>query len=126
MMLAKSKVVAFVATKDPVKAKHFYGNTLGLSFVSEDLFALVFDGNGTMVRVSIVKEFTPAFFTVLGWDVKGIRLMMKSLSQKGVMFEKVTGIPQDELGVWRADRRTEVAWFKDPDGNLLSLTEFHS
>lgn len=123
-MLANSKLMAFASTKDPAKAKVFYGETLGLKLTSEDSFGIVFDSNGVMLRVSIVQDFTPQPFTVLGWQVTDIRADLRMLVAKGVAFERYGFVKQDEDGVWTTDDGAQVAWFKDPDGNLLSLTQF--
>jgi hypothetical protein len=92
--------------------------------VSEDPFALVFDAHGTMLRVTNVAEVAAAQYTVLGWEVPNILAATKDLSAAGVKFERYPGLPQDELGIWTAPSGAKVAWFKDPDGNTLSLTQF--
>jgi catechol 2,3-dioxygenase-like lactoylglutathione lyase family enzyme len=122
-MLGSQKIVAFVATQTPEKAKAFYGDTLGLRLVNEDEFALTFDAHGTMLRVSRVEKAVIAPYTVLGWGVQDIAATAKALQQNGVTFEHVPGLPQDELGVWNAPGGAKVAWFKDPDGNLLSISQ---
>lgn len=123
-MLGAAKIVAFVSTRDPVRARAFYGGVLGLRFVSEDRFAVVFDANGTMLRVSITDALEPAPHTVLGWDVPDIASAVRGLFAKGVAFERYPFLSQDEVGIWTAPGGARVAWFKDPDGNLLSLTQF--
>jgi len=123
-MLGASRLMAFVATKDPAKARSFYENTLGLRVIADEPFAIVLDANGTMLRVQKVREVTPAPHTALGWRVTDIRSAVRGLGEKGVAFERFGFFPQDELGIWTADDGTKVAWFKDPDGNLLSVTEF--
>lgn len=123
-MLNTSCLIAFVATKQPARAREFYGNVLGLKLVSEEAFALVFDAGGTQLRVSKVGPFTPAPYTVLGWDVTDIRTVMQGMLERGVRFEQYEGLPQDESGVCSFPDGTQVAWFKDPDGNTLSLTQF--
>ena len=122
-MLALNKIVAFVATKDFAKARPFYQDKLGLKLVSEDGFALVFDIDGTMLRIAKVKDFTPAGFTILGWEVEGIEKSVSELVEKGVTFERFPGLTQDGLGIWSAPGGAKVAWFKDPDGNILSLSQ---
>jgi len=117
-----AKIVAFVGTRDPQRAKSFYRDTLGLNMVSEDHFALVFDVNGTMLRVTPVPEMTPAKYTVLGWAVNDIKATVTQLQTAGVVFEHY-GLPQDELGIWTAPGGAKVAWFKDPDGNILSVSQ---
>lgn len=124
-MLNDGKVVTFVATKDAAKARAFYEQTLGLRFVEDSPFALVFDFQGTMLRVQKVKDLTPAQFTVLGWEVPDIAASVKALTAKGVSFMRIGGgFPQDDLGIWAAPGGAKIAWFKDPDGNTLSLTQF--
>jgi catechol 2,3-dioxygenase-like lactoylglutathione lyase family enzyme len=122
--LSQSKVTTFVATRDPDRARAFYRDTLALRFVSEDPFAIVFDAGGTTLRVSIVRELTPAPYTVLGWEVADIAAAIKDLSAAGVKFERYDGMPQDERGVWTTPDGCHIAWFKDPDGNTLSVTQF--
>ena len=122
-MLGSRPIVAFVATTNPASAKEFYANVLGLRFVSEDPFALVFDAGGTSLRVATVRELRPAGYTVLGWNVPNIAESVRGLVARGVVFERYDWIPQDADGVWRSPSGAAVAWFKDPDGNTLSLTE---
>ena len=122
-MLAESDPVAFVPTADPGAAKKFYAETLGLRLVSDDEFAVVFDLRGTMLRVEKVAKLTPQSFTVLGWKVQSITTTIAGLERRGVRFERYAGLTQDARGVWTAPGGTKVAWFKDPDGNTLSLTE---
>jgi catechol 2,3-dioxygenase-like lactoylglutathione lyase family enzyme len=121
-MLKSRPIVAFVATTDPARAKKFYAKTLGLRLVDEDPFALVFDGGGTMLRVATVPELKPAGYTVLGWVVPDIGKAVQSLGRRGVAFNRYDGMPQDEQGVWTSPSGARIAWFKDPDGNTLSLT----
>ena len=121
-MLASSKLVAFVATTDPVRAKAFYADVLGLPLVSEDGFAVVFDAHGTTLRVAIVREATIAPYTVLGWSVGDIAATVRSLASAGVRFERFPWMEQDELGIWTAPSGAKVAWFKDPAGNMLSVS----
>ena len=122
-MLERSKLVGFIPTRDAAKAKAFFEGVLGLRFISDDQFALVFDANGTMVRVARVPPYKPAQFTILGWEVSEIAKVAKGLKAKGVVFEVFEGMGQDELGIWNAPGGTKVAWFKDPDGNILSISE---
>jgi len=126
MPLANSNIVAFAPTRDAVRAVIFYRDTLGLTLVNQDNFAAVFDANGIMLRVTPVPVLTPHPFTLLGWNVTDIAATARELAAKGVAFERYPGIVHDELGVWTAPGGAKVAWFKDPDGNLLSLTEFTS
>jgi len=122
-MLADKELKAFVPTVKPGEAKSFYGDILGLTLLSEDKFALEFEANGTLLRVTIVQDFKPQPFTVLGWDVADIISVIKSLNKKGILCEKYEFLVQDNLGIWTAPGGSKVAWFKDPDGNVLSLTE---
>jgi len=96
---------------------------VGLRFQKDDGFALVFDANGTMVRIATVPEFTPLQFTILGWQVTNIEKMAADLQKKGVRFEIFGFFKQDELGIWTAPTGDKVAWFKDPDGNILSISQ---
>ena len=120
--LRSRKIMAFVATRDPSRAKAFYKDTLGLRFVSEDPFAVVFDAHGIMLRVAIVQKTVAAPYTVLGWEVPDITAAAKELAEAGITFERF-GMPQDELGIWTSPSGARIAWFKDPDGNLLSITQ---
>jgi len=123
-MLSDSKLVGFVGVRDPERAKAFYRDTLGLKLVLEELpFALVFDCQGTMLRVTIVREVAAAPYTVLGWEVTDITAMASQLAAGGVKFQRYPGLPQDELGIWTAPGGARVAWFQDPDGNLLSISQ---
>jgi catechol 2,3-dioxygenase-like lactoylglutathione lyase family enzyme len=117
-------LIAFVATQDPIPARAFYRDRLGLRLVSEDSFALAFEVGGTMLRVTTVKEVAKAAYTVLGWQVPNILRAAKSLEKAGVSLERYAGIEQDELGIWKSPSGARVAWFKDPDGNTLSITQF--
>jgi catechol 2,3-dioxygenase-like lactoylglutathione lyase family enzyme len=123
-MLGSVNIVAFVPTKDPAKARAFYEGVLGLRFVNDDGFATVLDANGIMVRVAKVPPpFTPAQFTILGWQVTGIEQVAKELHDRGVHFERFGFLEQDALGIWTAPTGDKVAWFKDPDGNILSVSQ---
>lgn len=123
-MLGSMKIVSFVPVKDAKKARPFYEGILGLRFVSQDKFALVLDANGVMLRVTNVPaDFKPQAFTVLGWEVPNIEEIVASLRKKGVHFESY-GLPgQDAQGIWSAPGGAKVAWFKDPDGNVLSVSQ---
>ena len=125
-ILGKSKLVAFAATTDFAKARAFYEGVLGLSLLSDDApFALVFDAGGTMLRVTKVPEFKPFPFTVLGWDVESIESTVERLSAAGVGFLRFPGINADDArAIWNAPSGARIAWFNDPDGNVLSVTEF--
>ena len=123
-ILGSQELVAFVATRDPSRAKKFYRDTLGLLLVSEDQFALVFDAAGTMLRVTRVQELAAAKYTVLGWRVQDIAQTATDLQKAHVAQERYPGMQQDELGIWTSPSGAKVAWFKDPDGNTLSITQF--
>jgi catechol 2,3-dioxygenase-like lactoylglutathione lyase family enzyme len=122
-MLSDKKLKAFVPTVMPDKAKIFYQEILGLDLLAEDEYALEFNANGVLLRVITVPVLKPQEFTVLGWNVSNISTMIKSMNSKGVFCEKYPFLQQDDLGIWTSPNGSRVAWFKDPDGNLLSLTE---
>jgi catechol 2,3-dioxygenase-like lactoylglutathione lyase family enzyme len=123
--LGKYNIIGFVTIVDVSRARDFYRDTLGLRLVMEEPpFALVFEANGIMLRLGMAKELPPAHGTVLGWQVPEITATVKNLEIAGVCFERFEGMDQDELGIWTAPTGAKVAWFKDPDGNILSVTEF--
>ncbi len=122
-MLSNEKLVAFVSTTNADRARAFYRDVLGLRLVLEDQFALGFESNGAPLRVALAKEVTPAPYTVLAWDVKDIRATVTELKQAGVTFEIYGFFKQDELGIWTAPGGTQVAWFKDPEGNVLGVAQ---
>ncbi len=122
-MLTDLAPITFVATAKPEAARRFYVETLGLRLVADDQFAIVFDLHGTMLRVEKVQAFAPQPFTVLGWKVRDIADTIAELVRRGVRFERYDVLPQDERGVWTAPGGAKIAWFKDPDGNTLSLTQ---
>jgi catechol 2,3-dioxygenase-like lactoylglutathione lyase family enzyme len=122
-MLADKELKAFVPTVKPDKAKLFYEDVLGLKLLSEDNYALEFDANGTLLRVITVQEFKPHAFTSLGWNVDDISSTIKSLNDQNIFCEQYDFLEQDDLGIWVSPGGAKVAWFKDPDGNILSLTE---
>jgi len=122
--LGKYKIIGFATIVDVERAKEFYRDTLGLRLLSEEPpFALVFDANGIMLRLGMGKELPPAHGTVLGWQIPDIVTAVGDLVQAGVHFERYEFLKQDELGIWTAPTGAKVAWFKDPDGNILSLSE---
>lgn len=125
-LLRTCEVVAFVSVTDAQRARVFYEDTLGLPLVDESPFALVFDAHGTSLRVTPVRELRPLNSTVLGWVVPDIVAAVTSLAERGVAFERFDGLDQDDSGVWRAPGGAAIAWFCDPDGNVLSLTEVPS
>jgi catechol 2,3-dioxygenase-like lactoylglutathione lyase family enzyme len=124
MTLGKAPLIAFVSTADAGRALDFYRDALGLHLVSETPFALVFDVAGTMLRVAIAQTVTPARQTVLGWEVTDIAATVDDLTGRGVVFTRYDGMDQDARGIWTSPAGGRIAWFLDPDGNVLSLTQF--
>jgi catechol 2,3-dioxygenase-like lactoylglutathione lyase family enzyme len=123
--LGKYNIIGFITIVDVSRARDFYRDTLGLRLLMEEPpFALVFEANGIMLRLGMAKELPPAHGTVLGWQVPDIKTTIEDLAQVGVRFERFEGMSQDELGIWTSPTGAKVAWFKDPDGNILSVTEF--
>src|SRR5262249_16833378 len=122
-MLGSLPIIAFVATTQPDAAQAFYADVLGLPLKSRDPFALAFDAGGALPTVAIVDELEPRPFTVLGWVVPDIEATARQLTQKGVGFNRYDGMQQDELGIWRSPSGARIAWFADPDGNTLSITQ---
>jgi len=123
-MLGDTPIIAFLPTLDFDKARAFYVDLLGLRFVINDGFAMVLDANGTMIRVAKVQpDFKPAIFTILGWEVSEIEKEVTALTAKGVVFERYGFFEQDPLGIWTAPSGDKVAWFKDPTGNTLSVSQ---
>jgi catechol 2,3-dioxygenase-like lactoylglutathione lyase family enzyme len=124
MTLSKSELVAFIPTVKPEEAKAFYRDVLGLTLVADNWWALAFDAHGTKLRIEKVQELRPHPFTAAGWNVDDIRAVMDGLAKSGVRFERYDTLPQDDRGVWTAPSGARIAWFKDPDGNTLSLTQW--
>jgi len=123
--LAAAKPISFIVTRDRATSKAFYGGLLGFRLTGEDDFAAVFDMNGAMLRISTMPNFEPAPQTVLGWEVPDIVSTVKSLIGKGVKLIVYQGFGQDELGIWTPPGSSNrIAWFLDPDGNNLSVTQF--
>ena len=122
-MLVNETLKTFVPTVKPRDAKAFYQDTLGLKLLSHDDYGIEFDSGGTLLRVAMVRELKPNEFTVLGWNVKDIKSEIRSLNQKGVVFQKYDFLEQDDLRIWTSPNNSKVAWFKDPDGNILSLSQ---
>ncbi len=121
--LAQYNIIGFLTIVDVERAKAFYRDTLGLRLLKEEPpFALVFDAHGIMLRLGMGKELAAAHGTVLGWEVPDVAAAVRDLEQGGVTFERYPQLPQDELGIWTAPGGARVAWFKDPDGNILSLS----
>ena len=123
-MLGNTEIMAFVPTLDFDRSRAFYEGVLGLRFVKNDGFAMVLDANGITVRVAKVQsDFKPAVFTILGWRVSNIESIVAGLQKRGVAFESFGFFEQDALGIWTAPTGDKVAWFKDPDGNTLSVSQ---
>jgi len=123
-MLTTSDVIAFSSTTDLAKARTFYEGVLGLPVVDENAYACVFDANGTMLRVTAVARVAQPGYTVLGWSVTDIADTITELEARGVAFTRYDGMEQDAHGVWTTPNGDRIAWFADPDGNVLSLTQF--
>jgi catechol 2,3-dioxygenase-like lactoylglutathione lyase family enzyme len=125
-ILGGCELVAFAPTTDPARARTFYEGVLGLRLVADEKpFALVFDANGTMLRVTTVHELKPDPFTVLGWHVENIEETVDKLAAAGVEFNRYKGVNDaNPRGIWNSPSGARVAWFKDPDGNVLSVTQF--
>jgi catechol 2,3-dioxygenase-like lactoylglutathione lyase family enzyme len=124
-MLASAKIVGFVPTKDYDKARAFYEGKLGFEFVSLDQYALVMSVGGHKIRIAKVPNFTPLQGTILGWEVQDIEAVVTWLTSRGVTPEKYPFVQDRELGIWTTPNGDKVAWFKDPDGNILSVSQHH-
>jgi catechol 2,3-dioxygenase-like lactoylglutathione lyase family enzyme len=122
-MLSSGKLVGFVPTKNAQAARAFYENKLGFQFVSDDPYALVVRAGETMIRVAKAQEFNPAPYTVMGWEVDDIEAVVRWLQGRGVVFEKYPFVQNRELGIWTTPNGDKVAWFKDPDSNVLSVSQ---
>jgi catechol 2,3-dioxygenase-like lactoylglutathione lyase family enzyme len=122
-MLKSAKIVAFIQVTDREKAKRFYVDTLGLKLVSEDPFALVVDSNDTRIRIGELSDLKPAHFTVLGWEVPDVEEAVSDLQARGVELQQYGFKGQDERGIWTAPGGDKVVWFKDPAGNVLSVSQ---
>lgn len=122
-MLGDEKPMAFVPVRDANRARAFYRDMLGLRLIAEDGFALAFDVQGVMLRATLVHDFQPQPFTVLGWQVADARAIAEKLAAAGIRLERYSGLKQDELGLWQAPGGALIAWFQDPDRNLLSVTQ---
>ncbi len=122
-MLADFKPMAFLATTDAARSRAFYEGVLGLHFVSEDDFAVVYDISGIEFRLQKVRELTPQPYTALGWSVDAIDAVVRDIVARGGRFERFPPMPQDAAGIWQSPSGARIAWLRDPDGNLLSLTE---
>jgi hypothetical protein len=123
-MLGKYDLMAFVSTAEPAVARAFYEGNLGLAVLAADDYGVMYDVNGRRLRLSFVQELRPAPYSVLCWVVPEIRGVIAALKGKGVVFERYEWMEQDVAGVWASPDGTQVAWFKDPGGNVLSLAQF--
>jgi catechol 2,3-dioxygenase-like lactoylglutathione lyase family enzyme len=121
-MLTAGKMVGFIATTDYEKARAFYEGKLGFVFVSQDQFALVVLAGEHKVRIAKVPAFTPFPGTVLGWEVSDVKAVVLWLKDRGVLTERYPFVADKELGIWTTPAGDHVAWFKDPDGNVLSVS----
>jgi len=122
-MLAHEKLTAFLGTSNADAARAFYEGVLGLPFVAEHEHLVIFDTGSARLMLQKLDAVTPPRGTALGWNVKDLRASMTALAARGVRFERFDGLEQDEMGVWRPEGPDSgVCWFKDPDGNLLSLS----
>jgi catechol 2,3-dioxygenase-like lactoylglutathione lyase family enzyme len=124
-MLGQADLVAFLATADAERARDFYERVLGLRLVEDGPFALVLDAGGVTVRVQKVERVSRPSGTALGWSVPDVEAVVRGLGERGVGFLRYERLEQDELGIWTSPGGTRVAWFTDPDGNVLSVTETH-
>lgn len=122
-MTQLSRMVGFALTTKPEEAKEFYSQVLGFKFLRDDGFALVFDAHGLMIRVGKVQSFTPAQNTILGWEVGDISEAVRELTAAGATFERYEFMKPDAQGICTFPTGDKVAWFKDPDGNVLSLSQ---
>lgn len=125
-MLDSAKMVGFVPTSDCDRARAFYEGKLGFQFVSLDQYALVMKVGGHLVRISKIPNLTPRQGTILGWEVENIESVVTWLRERGVILENYPFIQDRELGIWTTPTGEKVAWFKDPDGNILSVGQHHS
>jgi catechol 2,3-dioxygenase-like lactoylglutathione lyase family enzyme len=122
-MLGTHKIVAFLPTTDYDAARAFFEGILGLRVMAQDGHAMVLDANGIMIRVTKVRDFKPQPYTILGWETSDIERTVSELTERGVKFERYGFFEQDPLGIWTAPTGDKVAWFKDPDGNTLSVSQ---
>ncbi len=122
-MLTEQKLVGFLGTSNAEKARAFYEGVLGLPFKLEIEHLVVFDWGAGRLMLQKTDKVTPPFGAAMGWQVGDIRAQMRELMSRGVVFERFAGMTQDEMGVWSPEPGSGVAWFKDPDGNLLSLSQ---
>jgi hypothetical protein len=124
-MLGSGKMVGFVPTMDYDEARSLYEGKLGFEFVSLDQFALVMSAGGHKIRIAKVPNFTPLQGTILGWEVDDIVAVAKWLASRGIELEKYPFVQDRELGIWTTPNGDKVGWFKDPAGNILSVSQHH-
>jgi catechol 2,3-dioxygenase-like lactoylglutathione lyase family enzyme len=122
-MLDAGKMVGFVPTKDYEKSRAFYVDKLGCEFVSLDQYGLVVSIGGHKIRIAKVPNFTPLQGTILGWEVDDIEVLVQWLAERGVATEKYPFVQDRERGIWSTPNGDRVAWFKDPDGNILGVSQ---
>ena len=122
-MLNTSRLVCFVATADADRARAFYRDALGLALIEDGGYALVFDANGTQLRVQRVEAVAPHPYTALGWEVDDVTASVRALAARGVAMARFPGLPLDADGIWDTPDGSRVAWFHDPDGNTLSISQ---
>lgn len=123
-MLDSATAIAFLPSTDLARSRTFFADLLGLVVQEVTPFACVLSAGGTMLRVTRVDDLRPQPFTVFGWDVPDLRAELAALVAAGVEFTRYDGVDQDVDGVWSTPGGDLVAWFRDPDGNTLSLTQF--
>lgn len=122
-MLEQAELIGFVATTDADRARAFYVDVLGLEFVTDDNFAIVVRSGQNMIRIARVPSFTPAPHTILGWEVPDVTSAVRSLAAAGVATLRFSFLNQDDDGIWLSPNGSRVAWFNDPDGNVLSFSQ---
>lgn len=125
MSLTHQNPIGFIPSTNIEAARAFYEGTLQLEFESDDQFAMVFRvGAGrTMLRVARTPAFQPLPFTLFGWQVGNLQQEVAELTARGVRFERFDFLAHDAHGIWNAPGGASIAWFKDPDGNMLSLSQ---
>ena len=126
MLLENAAVMGFIPTRDFKRARAFYVDLIALTLIHEDDFAIEVEANGTHIRITKVEEFTPFPFTILGWRVPQIVPAVRALAAKGVPFQRYPWLQQDEDAIWTAPGGAKIAWFHDPDGNTLSVSQHQS
>ncbi len=122
-MLSQCNVIAFIPTTDGERARKFYVDALKLRFISDDNFAIVVEANGNAIRIVRMEKFTPAPYTILGWEVPDIQRATKELAASGVEFLRYPYFDQDPSRIWTSPGGAKIAWFHDPDGNILSISQ---